>query len=147
SVYVPNGQDAASEKFPYKLRFLDRLEAHLKTLLTYDEAFAIGGDYNIAPTDIDVHEPRMWEGSVLTHDEVRSRLRKMLHLGIYDAYRLANPETIEYSWWDYRAGAFAKDNGLRIDHILLSPQAADCLERCTILKALRGVEKASDHTP
>ncbi len=147
SVYVPNGQHAESEKFPYKLRFLDRLYAHINTLLTYDEMLAIGGDYNIAPEDIDVHDPALWQGSVLTHDEVRRRLRKIAYTGMYDAYRLRYPRANEYSWWDYRANAFAQNDGLRIDHILLSPQAADRLEDCMIEKEMRAVEKASDHTP
>ena len=179
SVYVPNGQDAQSDKFPYKLRFLDRLYAHVKTLLPYEEMLVIGGDYNIAPDDRDVHDPKAWEGSVLTHDEVRRRLRRILYLGVYDAYRLIYPlplregaggggilekdvslryppsltlplkggGTTEYSWWDYRANAFAQDNGLRIDHLLLSPQAGDRLKECIIEKNMRAVEKASDHTP
>jgi len=167
SVYVPNGQDVESSKFQYKLRFLDRLYAHIKTLLPYEEILAIGGDYNIAPEDADVHDPKLWQGSVLTHDEVRRRLRRILWLGMYDAFRVASGEwlvarkssfdtltthhsplaTTPYTWWDYRGNAFAQDNGLRIDHLLLSPQAADRLGGCTIEKNMRGVEKASDHTP
>jgi exodeoxyribonuclease-3 len=147
SVYVPNGQTADSEKFPYKLSFLDHLQKHFATLLGYGEMLAVGGDYNIAPEDIDVHDPRLWESSVLTHPEVRSRFRKILNLGIYDAFRMRHPKAEGYSWWDYRAGAFARDNGLRIDHVLLSPQAADKLVDCVVEKAMRAVEKASDHTP
>ena len=89
SVYVPNGQDAQSSKFPYKLRFLDRLYAHVKTLLTYEEMLAIGGDYNIAPEDADVHDPKLWQGTVLTHDAVRRAFRRLLWLGMYDAFRVA----------------------------------------------------------
>ena len=147
SVYVPNGQDAASEKFPYKLKFLNRLHAHLEKLLSYGEMLAIGGDYNIAPADNDVHNPKAWEGSVLTHDEVRMRFRKLLGAGVYDAYRLLHPQKTEYSWWDYRAGAFARDDGLRIDHLLISPPLADKLSACIIEKEMRAIEKASDHTP
>lgn len=147
SVYVPNGQSADSEKFPYKLSFLDRLHAHVKTLLTYHEPLVIGGDYNIAPAAIDVYNERTWQGSVLTHDEVRSRLRKMLNLGLYDAYRICNPQGKEYSWWDYRAGAFDGDAGLRIDHLLLSAQAAERVTACVIKKDIRALEKASDHAP
>jgi exodeoxyribonuclease-3 len=147
SVYVPNGQEATSDKFQYKLKFLDRLYAHVKALLAYDEVLAIGGDYNIAPEDTDVHDPKLWQGSVLTHDEVRKRLRRIFNLGVYDAYRLKHANKHEYSWWDYRANSFAQDNGLRIDHLLLSPQAGDKLMECKIEKNMRGVEKASDHTP
>lgn len=150
SVYVPNGQETGSDKFAYKLRFLDRLHAHAKQLLTYDEILVIGGDYNIAPDDIDVHNPKQWEGSVLTHDDVRSRFRRILNLGIYDAAALTSnrqPATSNYTWWDYRAGAFEKDDGLRIDHLLLSPQAADLLDDCNVAKDMRARDKASDHAP
>jgi exodeoxyribonuclease-3 len=149
SVYIPNGQTATSEKFPYKLRFLDRLHMHMQTLLSYDEMLVVGGDYNIAPNDDDVHHAELWHGSVLTHDEVRARFRKIAGLGMYDAYRLINAgkNPCEYTWWDYRAGGFAKDNGLRIDHLLISSSAADKLTGCYVKKDLRALEKASDHAP
>lgn len=145
SVYVPNGQTTDSEKFPYKLRFLDRLRAHARTLLAHEEKLVIGGDYNIAPEDVDVHNVAEWAGSVLTHDEVRLRLRKMLFDGYYDAGAMTGNHG--YTWWDYRAGAFASDDGLRIDHLLLSPQAADALRECHVVKKLRELEKPSDHAP
>jgi exodeoxyribonuclease-3 len=147
SVYVPNGQDATSEKFPYKLAFLDRLHAHAHTLLGYDEPVVIGGDYNIAPTDLDVHAPKRWQGSVLTHDEVRKRLRRICNMGFADAFAAVNPGVQAFSWWDYRGGAFEGDEGLRIDHLLLSPQASDRLRRCRVDKGMRALEKASDHAP
>lgn len=148
SVYVPNGQVAPSDKFAFKLRFLDRLQAHIKNLLAYEEIFVIGGDYNIAPEDRDVHDPKAWEGSVLTHYDVRNSLRKILNMGIYDACWVRQAEgNTEYSWWDYRGNSFASDNGLRIDHLLLSPQAADRLVEYQVKKDLRGLEKPSDHTP
>lgn len=147
SVYVPNGQSADSDKFPYKLAFLDRLAVHLENMLSYGEVFVVGGDYNIAPEDIDVHSPAAWHGSVLTHDEVRRRFRRLRNLGLQDAYRLMQPTAQEYSWWDYRAGAFARDDGLRIDHLLISSSATDILKECTIYKSLRALEKPSDHTP
>jgi exodeoxyribonuclease-3 len=145
-VYVPNGQSADSDKFQYKLRFLARLHAHMETLLGYGEMLAVGGDYNIAPEDRDVHNPQAWAGSVLTHDDLRAWFRRILGLGMYDAYRSKN-EANDYSWWDYRTGAFERDDGLRIDHILLSPQACDRLESCHVKKELRALEKASDHAP
>lgn len=147
SVYVPNGQTADSEKFPYKLSFLDRLAQHLTELLEYGEILVVGGDYNIAPEDVDVHNPAEWRGSVLTHDEVRKRWRRLRNLGLQDAFRLCQPDAQAFSWWDYRAGAFSRDDGLRIDHLLLSAPAADVLEACVIHKEMRAVEKASDHTP
>lgn len=146
SVYVPNGQDAESEKFQYKLAFLKKLHAHLQTLLTYDEAIIIGGDYNIAPADIDVHNPKLWHGSVLTHEAVRRAFRALTHLGYYDAYRLLHEDN-GFSWWDYRNNAFANDDGLRIDHLLLNAQAADKLTSCAVERKLRALDKASDHTP
>ncbi len=148
SVYVPNGSTADDpDKFPYKLRFLERFTVHMKTLLSYDEMLAVGGDYNIAPADKDVFSPKAWEGSVLTHDEVRRAFRRLQNLGLLDAFRLVHPELEIFSWWDYRAGAFDRNEGLRIDHVLLSPQAADKLTAAFIETSLRAKERASDHTP
>jgi exodeoxyribonuclease III len=147
SVYVPNGQSPDSDKFQHKLQFLERLRDHFKTLLSYEEMLAVGGDYNIAPFDIDVHNPKYWANTVLCHSEVRQRLRSVLHMGIYDAHRICNPSDPGFSWWDYRAGAFDRDDGLRIDHLLLSPQSTDRLKRCCVKKDLRALEKASDHAP
>ncbi len=150
SVYVPNGQTTDSDKFQYKLRFLERFKEHCKTLLSYEEMLVIGGDYNIAPTDEDVHNPKAWQGSVLTLDDVRAAWRRIEHLGMYNAFRLTDHQPLatgHYSWWDYRAGAFERDDGLLIDHLLLSPQAADKIQRCEINKHLRELEKPSDHTP
>lgn len=147
SVYVPNGQMTDSDKYQYKLRFLNRLHAHFKTLLTYDEILVVGGDYNIAPTDDDVHNPKLWQGSVLTHDDVRSAWRRMEYLGMYSAFRIKPAGDTRFSWWDYRAGALERDDGLLIDHLLLSPQAADRTQSCFVYKNLRMLEKASDHTP
>jgi exodeoxyribonuclease-3 len=149
SVYVPNGQTADSDKFQYKLRFLDRLVAHAKTLVEYQEMLVIGGDYNIAPNDADVHNPKAWEGSVLTHDDVRRQFRRLCNAGLFDAFRLigADSKIDGYSWWDYRAGAFARNDGLRIDHLMISSLAADKLVSCEVAKDLRALEKASDHAP
>ncbi len=150
SVYVPNGQTTDSEKYPYKLSFLDKLVAHTKTLTSYGEILVIGGDYNIAPADNDVHDLAAWHGSVLTHDDVRRQFRRLINSGLFDAFRLKHPDDDSanaYSWWDYRAGAFQKDNGLRIDHLLISSQAADKLSDCRVIKKLRALEKASDHAP
>jgi len=147
SVYVPNGQTTDSDKYAYKLRFLTRLAAHARTLLAYDEPLVIGGDFNIAPADLDVHDPAAWEGSVLTHLEARAKLRTLLYSGLHDAYRILHPAGRQFSWWDYRGNGWARDDGLRIDHLLLSPQAADRLEACGMVRDMRGEEKASDHVP
>ncbi len=148
SVYVPNGNEVGSDKFAYKLRFLERLYTNIKTLLTYEEMLVIGGDYNIAPHDNDVHTPKEWEGSVLTHDDVRKAWHKITNLGVYDACRVLQPiGKTAYSWWDYRGNALESDNGLRIDHLLLSPEAADKLSEYHVKKDLRHLEKPSDHAP
>jgi exodeoxyribonuclease-3 len=105
----------------------------------------IGGDYNIAPEEIDVHNPRFWDGSVLTHDTVRAAFRRLLNMGFYDAGQLTGNRA--FTWWDYRGGALEADDGLRIDHLLLSPQAADTLKACSIARHVRQWEKASDHAP
>lgn len=150
SVYVPNGQTTDSDKFQYKLTFLEHLQAHLASLLQHEEKVVIGGDYNIAPDDCDVHDVKKWHGSVLTCDAVRSAWRKIVHLGYYNAIRPVTSVASnagQYSWWDYRGGAFDNNDGLLIDHLLLSPQAADVLGDVTINRSLRELEKPSDHTP
>jgi len=147
SIYVPNGQNVGSEKFAYKLGFLGRLETRIKELLSAEEPFVLGGDYNIAPFDIDVHDPKAWRGQIMVSPEERSWFRRYLNLGLSDAYRVYHPDMLGFSWWDYRAGAWQRDMGLRIDHLLLSPQAADRLEGADTDRDPRGKDKASDHTP
>lgn len=143
SVYVPNGSEWGSDKCEYKIRFLEKFRAHAAQLLGYGEMLVIGGDYNIAPTDADAANPKAWEGSVLTHESLRAAFRKIINLGFYDAGAAAH----DYSWWDYRAGAFEKNDGLRIDHLLLSPQAMDQFSNCSVAIKLRTLEKPSDHAP
>lgn len=147
SVYVPNGQAPDSEKFQYKLRFLERLHAHARTLLAYEEILVMGGDYNVAPYPIDVYDPKNLDGSVCYHPEERKRLRTLLHDGLYDAFRLLHPDTQAFSWWDYRGNGFESGKGLRIDHLLLSAQAADTLTGCIVDSNIRGTERPSDHAP
>lgn len=147
SVYVPNGQSPDSEKFAYKMRFFGHLRAHAARLLDYEEPLVIGGDYNVAPENEDVHEPQKWFGQVCFHPREREHIRALQYGGFYDAFRLANPETRCFSWWDYRQQAFERDDGLRIDHLLLSPQAADRLKESDIDTAPRSWEKPSDHAP
>ena len=147
SIYVPMGQSTDSDRFPFKLNFLDSVHARAKRLLEDEEAFVLGGDYNVAPEEGDVFSVQVMEGQVLFHPEERKRYRKLQYLGLTDAFKALNPAPHQYSWWDYRGGALQRDLGLRIDHLLLSPQAADRLEASGIDKSPRLKEKASDHTP
>jgi exodeoxyribonuclease-3 len=147
SIYLPNGNPVASDKFPYKLGWLDRLAQYAEQLLANEEILVLGGDYNVCPTDEDVYDPAGWANDALCRIESRRGFRRLLHLGFTDAYRALHPTDREYSFWDYQAGAWQKNWGLRIDHLLLSPQAADRLQQVVIDKGPRGKEKASDHTP
>ena len=145
SVYVPNGNEIGSDKYEFKLRFYDRLYAHVKQLLEYDEMLIIGGDFNVAMDPIDVHDPKVWQDSVLFHLSMRQKLRAFANLGLVDAFRALNPHSIQYSWWDYRAGSRGSNKGLRIDYLFASPQATDRLSNCIIEEKWRDFEKASDH--
>lgn len=147
SIYLPNGNPLGTEKFPYKLAWMDRLVAHASSLLQHEEALVLGGDYNVCPLDMDCYDPPGFADDALCQPESRNRFRQMLHLGLTDAFRALHPQRIAYSYWDYTGGAWQKDNGVRIDHLLLSPQAADRLEACDIDKSPRGRERPSDHTP
>jgi exodeoxyribonuclease-3 len=147
SVYLPNGNPVDSGKYTYKLAWMARLLRHACDLLAGEEAFVLGGDYNVAPADADVFDPRAWADDALCLPPSRAAFRRLLHLGLTDAFRAVNSEAGRYTWWDYRAGAWARDQGLRIDHLLLSPQAADRLAGAGIDRTPRGWEKASDHTP
>jgi len=147
SIYVPMGQSTESDRFPFKLHFLDSIHTRAKRLLEDEEAFVLGGDYNVAPEEEDVFSVSVMEGQVLFTAEERARYRKLRWLGLTDAFKALNPAPHQYSWWDYRGGALQRDLGLRIDHLLLSPQAADRLEASGIDKTPRLKEKASDHTP
>jgi exodeoxyribonuclease-3 len=147
SVYVPNGTRLGSDRFAYKLAFLDRLRGHAASLLEHEEAFIIGGDYNVAPAPLDVFDPTALDGTICYHPDERAKLRALLYLGLYDAYRIVEPRTQAYSWWDYQGRFWRANQGLRIDHLLLSPQAADRLETCAIDRDVRGVQATSDHAP
>ncbi len=147
SIYVPMGQSVESDRFPVKLAFLDAIRQRATQLLALEEPFVLGGDYNVAPEDADVFDPLAMEGQVLFHPEERKRFRRLLYLGLTDAFRAFHGESHRFSWWDYRAGAWPRDLGLRIDHLLVSPQAADRLTAADIDKGPRGKEKCSDHTP
>lgn len=147
SIYLPNGNPIDTEKFPYKLGWMERLVDHAQGLMDLDECFVLAGDYNVCPTDADVYDPEGWRDDALCHAETRRRFRTLVNLGLTDAFRTLHPEPHRYSFWDYQAGRWQKDEGLRIDHLLLSPQAADRLIEADIDKGPRGKPKASDHTP
>ncbi len=147
SIYLPNGNPIGGPKFDYKLAWMDRLFSHVQTCLGAEEPYVFGGDYNVIPTDTDVYDAQKFAGDALTQPESRARFQAIKHLGLTDALRTFNHAPHQYSYWDYQGGAWQKDNGLLIDHLLLSPQAADRLEDAGIDKTPRGKEKASDHTP
>jgi exodeoxyribonuclease-3 len=147
SVYAPNGNPIGTDKFKYKLGWLDRLAQHAQELLALEEPLALMGDFNVIPEDDDCYDPRAWEMDALFQPESRAAFRRVECLGFTDAFRACHAETQQYTFWDYQAGAWQKDHGIRIDHILLSPQAGDRLSGCGIDKHVRGCEKPSDHVP
>ena len=147
AIYLPNGNPVDTDKYPYKLDFLKRLHKRTKDLLSREDPFLLGGDYNIIPEDEDVYEPDKWRDDALFCYQTRAAWRKLIYLGMTDAFRVFNKELGNYSYWDYRAGAWNKDLGLRIDHLLLSPHAADLLQAAGIDRSPRGWERPSDHTP
>lgn len=149
SIYLPNGNPVGTEKFDYKINWMKRLQSHAKKLLTKHQPVVLGGDYNVIPTDdMDVWDPRAMKDDALAQPESRARFRALQHLGLTDAFRALHPdEAGAYTFWDYQARAWPQDHGFRIDHFLLSPEAADKLKKCWIDKEPRGREKASDHTP
>ena len=146
TIYLPNGNPIPGGKFDYKLAWMDRLIARTEQLLEWEEAFVLGGDYNVIPTDIDCYDPNAYVDDALAQPESRARLRTLWNLGLTDAIRVFHHEPI-YSYWDYQRGAWQKDNGIRIDHLLCSPQAADRLKAADVDRVPRGKEKPSDHTP
>lgn len=147
NIYAPNGNPVDSEKFPYKLAWLERLKKKLKILREASIPFAVGGDFNVIPEARDCHDPKAWEGDALFRPESRRKFREILHLGLTDAFRVHNNQSGQYTFWDYQAGAWQKNSGIRIDHFLLSPEIADRLVSCHIDAEPRGWDKPSDHTP
>ena len=145
--YVPNGQEPGSEKFAYKMAWLEALEAWLREELARHPKLVLMGDYNIAPEDRDVHDPDAWRGKIHCTDEERGHFRELLDLGLADAFRLFEQPPKSWSWWDYRNLAFRRNQGLRIDHILVSAALRSSVTSCTIDKAPRKNERPSDHAP
>jgi exodeoxyribonuclease-3 len=147
SIYLPNGNPPETEKYSYKLAFMDRLAAHAESLLSFEEPLILAGDYNVIPAPRDCYDPAAWAGDALFLPETRARFRILLHLGFTDALRATTDAPGLYTFWDYQAGAWQRNKGIRIDHLLLSPQAADRLKTVTIDKERRGEDKPSDHVP
>ena len=147
SLYLPNGNPAPGEKYDYKLGFMDRLIRHARKLLSYEEPFVIAGDYNVIPKAADAAHPEQWTGDALYLPQTRARYQELCALGLTDALRATTDAGGVYTFWDYQAGAWQRNNGIRIDHCLLSPQAADRLISVTVDKDMRAREKASDHVP
>lgn len=153
AIYLPNGNPTRDEnggdheKFTYKLGWMDRLVTHAEELLSQNIPVVLGGDYNIIQNDDDVYDPAAFADDALCRPESRARFRKILNMGYTEAFRTLVSDPHLYSYWDYQRGAWQKDNGVRIDHLLLSPEAADLLESVGIDKTPRGKEKPSDHTP
>lgn len=146
-VYVPNGESVLSEKYQYKLKWLAALNAWLRDLLTKHEKLVLLGDFNIAPDERDVHDANLWAGQVLFSLPEREAFQGVLSLGFEDSFRLFEQPEKSYTWWDYRMMAFRRNMGLRIDHILLSPNLAKICTACTIDKTTRKLERPSDHAP
>ncbi len=147
NVYIPNGQEVDSDKYRYKLDWLDRLQEFLEAELEEFPELVLLGDFNIAPEDRDVHDPQAWAGHVLCSNPEREAFQGLLDLGLHDAFRLFESGGDHYSWWDYRQGAFRRNHGLRIDHILASHALAERCVACTIDSTPRKHERPSDHTP
>lgn len=145
--YFPNGQSVGSDKYAYKLKWLEALTAWLREELARFPRLALLGDYNIAPEARDVHDPKAWEGQVLFSEAERAAFRSLLELGLKDAFRLFDQPDKTFTWWDYRMMAFRRNMGLRIDHILLSDELAGNCTACSVDKAPRKAERPSDHAP
>jgi exodeoxyribonuclease-3 len=147
NLYVPNGQSIASEKYEYKLRWLKALRQWLRAELAQYPRLVVLGDFNIAPEDRDVHDPAAWSGSVLVSEPERAALGELLQIGFADVFRQFDQPPQTFSWWDYRAGSFRRNNGLRIDLILASALLAPRCTGCRVDKLARSGERASDHAP
>ena len=147
NIYTPNGNPVDTEKYDYKIYWLDSLIKKLNNLLKENENIIIGGDFNIIPAPEDVHNPKNYENDALFRLEIRKRLREIINLGFHDAYRLIYPDKEGYTFWDYTSGAWQKNNGMRIDHFLVSNSLIDQIKSININKDPRGREKPSDLTP
>ena len=147
SLYLPNGNPVGGDGFRRKLEWMERLRAHAGALLEAEEALVLAGDCNIIPAPGDAADIEAWRGDALFHPEALARWRRLVNLGFHDAFRACWRDGGRYSFWDYQGGAWRRGNGIRIDHVLLSPQAMDRLENCDIDQEPRGWDRPSDHAP
>ena len=147
NIYAPNGNPVPGDKYDYKLAWMERLFNHLKSLRAQNINFAIGGDFNVIPEEKDCHDPKIWEEDALFRIETRHAFRKLINLGLTEAFRVFDNRAEQYTFWDYQRGAWQRNHGIRIDHFLLTPALADRLEACEIDTKPRGEDKPSDHTP
>jgi exodeoxyribonuclease-3 len=147
SLYLPNGNPIGTEKYSYKLSWMERLLAFTRERLKLEEPMVLAGDYNVIPAPADARRPEAWVNDALFLPQTRERFRALVNLGLTDALRAVSDASDLFTFWDYQAGAFQKNDGIRIDHLLLSPQAADCLTGVGVDKHVRGWEKPSDHVP
>ncbi len=146
-LYLPNGNPVPGPKYDYKLAWMARLEARARALLASEEPFLMAGDYNVIPDARDAARPDAWTKDALALPQTRAAFRRLLNLGLTEAFRTRTPAPGHYSFWDYQAGAWDRNDGIRIDHFLLSPAVADRMTDCTIQSDMRGREKPSDHVP
>ena len=146
-LYLPNGNPAPGPKYDYKLKWMKRLKKRAEKLLALEEAFVLAGDYNVIPQDEDCYDPAAWAEDALFLPETKAAFREILNLGLTEAVRQIEPTKTLFTFWDYQRGAWEKDHGIRIDHHLLSPQAADRLKKAGVDRKVRGREKPSDHVP
>jgi len=147
SLYLPNGNPPTTDKYPYKLNWMQRIIEYARERLALEEKLVLAGDYNVIPAGIDVHNPELWVGDALFLPQTRAKFRTLMGLGLTDAVRASTDDPEIYTFWDYQAGAWQKNNGIRIDHVVMSPQAADRLVAAGIDRHVRAWEKPSDHVP
>lgn len=147
SVYCPNGESLSSDKYAYKLRWFDALKRELQRILQDSSRIVVAGDFNVAPQDCDVYDPRAWQGEVLCSESERAAFRQLLDLGFNDSFRLFEQEPQRYSWWHYRANGFKRNMGLRIDHLLVSSGLVPACLASDIDEGPRALERPSDHAP
>jgi exodeoxyribonuclease-3 len=147
SIYLPNGNPPDTDKYSYKIKWMDRLISYARERIAFEEPLIMAGDYNVIPAPADARNPAAWVGDALYLPQTRGRFRSLINLGLTDAVRAASDSDDLYTFWDYQAGAWQKNNGIRIDHILMSPQATDRFVSASIDRHVRSWEKPSDHVP
>ena len=147
SIYLPNGNPPNTDKYTYKIKWMDRLIRYARERLALEEPLVLAGDFNVIPSPADARNPQVWQGDALFLPQTRQKFQSLCNLGLDDAIRAASDSPGIYTFWDYQAGAWQKNNGIRIDHLLMSPQASDRFIAAGIDKHVRGWEKPSDHVP